>query len=145
MWLLHSAGTRLEPCHYGILCEKFRSCAFKWKEIAQSLQFKYPEIEEIATHRSGQPSSCLSDVIGKWLEWAPGDNRGSSEYATREQLLVAVEKAGFGRLASEVTLDPGMSVYLSVCMSACQKLSYRCWYCHQIGDLRVWAHSTHAL
>ena len=44
------------------------------------------------------PNSCLEDMIGHWLQWAPGDARGSKNHATLEQLQQAVDVAGFGAL-----------------------------------------------
>jgi hypothetical protein len=42
-------------------------------------------------------------MIGDWLEWAPGDARGSEDYATLEHLQIAVSEAGFGVVASKLT------------------------------------------
>ena len=46
----------------------------------------------------------LSEMIAEWLEWAPGDNRGSEYYATLKSLKSAVGKAGLGRTSQELTL-----------------------------------------
>jgi hypothetical protein len=96
-------GTRLKAADYGCLCVKVRPCAAKWKLIAQSLRFTHNEISAIeANPRNVQPNSYLDNVVGVWLEWAPGDARGSEDYATLEQLQIAVNKAGYGAIASEL-------------------------------------------
>jgi hypothetical protein len=81
-----------------------RCCAAEWKLIAQSLRFTFPEISTIeANPRNVGPTSCIDNVIGLWLEWAPGDARVSKDYPTLEQLQSAVSKAGHGVVASELT------------------------------------------
>jgi hypothetical protein len=98
-------GTRLIATHYGRLCEKIKPCASHWKFIAASLSFTYNEIINIeANPRNVQSNSFLNDVIGVWLNWAPGDGRGSKDYATLEHLQTAVSKAGCGLIASELTM-----------------------------------------
>jgi aminoglycoside phosphotransferase len=96
-------NTRLKGTDYGCLCEKLHSCAAKWKQIAQSLRFTCSEILNIETcPRNMELNSYIDNVVGVWLEWAPGDARGSEDYATLEQLQNAVSKAGFGVVASEL-------------------------------------------
>jgi hypothetical protein len=97
-------NTRLEASDYGCLCEKLRPCAAKWKHIAQSLRFTYSEVSNIESNpRNMELTSCLDNVIGVWLQWAPGDDRGSKDYATLEHLQIAVSKAGCGVVASKLT------------------------------------------
>lgn len=47
----------------------------------------------------------LRAMLVDWLQWRPGDARGSTQYATLAALREAVDKAGFGRTASELTLN----------------------------------------
>ena len=47
-------------------------------------------------------SNYLSAMLSDWLQWAPGDARGSSCYATLESLKDAVDKAGLGSLAQKL-------------------------------------------
>jgi hypothetical protein len=97
-------NTYLRATDYGCLCEKLRSCAAEWRLIAQSLGFTFSEIAIIETNpKNVRPTSYIENVIGVWLEWAPGDARGSEDYATLEQLQIAVDKAGFGVIASKLT------------------------------------------
>ena len=43
------------------------------------------------------------------MEWAPGDSRGSTKYANLEDLKSAVSKAGFGVIATELSLQQGVA------------------------------------
>ena len=50
------------------------------------------------------PRSFLNSMLSDWMQWAPGDSRGSEDYATLEGLRVAVDKAGFGKVAQDLVL-----------------------------------------
>ena len=43
----------------------------------------------------------LRELLSQWLEWAPGDARGSTGYATRESLVAALRKANLGVLVEK--------------------------------------------
>ena len=45
------------------------------------------------------PGSYLSEMLTQWLQWAPGDGRGSKGFATKESLYDALLKINLGRLA----------------------------------------------
>ena len=47
------------------------------------------------------PKSFLREVLTQWLQWAPGDGRGSTSYATKESLHAALLKANLGQLAEQ--------------------------------------------
>ena len=47
------------------------------------------------------PGSWLGQMLTQWLEWAPGDGRGSTGFATKETLHVALLKANLGQLAQQ--------------------------------------------
>ena len=38
-------------------------------------------------------------MLAQWLEWAPGDSRGSTSFATLEDLKAALYQAGLGATA----------------------------------------------
>ena len=50
----------------------------------------------------GDPASYLSAMLSAWQQWAPGDARGSRDYATMEALSGAVDRAGLGLTAQEL-------------------------------------------
>jgi hypothetical protein len=80
------------------------------------LQFKHDEILNIeANPRNAEPTTCMDKVIGDWLEWAPGDARGSEDYATLERLQIAVDEAGYGVTALELK---GMQIYTIIILKA---------------------------
>ena len=45
------------------------------------------------------PKSYLRVLLSQWLQWAPGDGRGSTGFATRESLRAALLRANLGQLA----------------------------------------------
>jgi hypothetical protein len=48
------------------------------------------------------PNSFLIELLSQWLQWAPGDGRGSTGFATRESLRAALLKANLGQLAHQL-------------------------------------------
>ena len=86
---------------------KLRGHSKKWKLIGEGLGFTPNELDEIeATPRLfvGAPTSFLREMLSAWQQWAPGDARGSSEYANLDSLRRAVDKAGLGRMAQELAV-----------------------------------------
>ena len=78
----------------------------KWEKIAQRLGFTPDEIAIIKatpTHLLTAPTSYLDAMLEEWEQWAPGDARGSADYATLEGLIAAVRAAGLGRTAQELS------------------------------------------
>ena len=78
------------------LVEQLWPHAAKWREIGTYLGFRQTELNLIQTspmHLMGAPGSWLSAMLEAWLEWRPGDNRGSSESASLESLNRAVALA----------------------------------------------------
>jgi hypothetical protein len=79
--------------------------ASKWREIGTGLQFTHYELDNIQNKPlllGTAPASWLKEMISKWLQWAPGDNRGSTNYATVESLIIALVKAGLAAAADDL-------------------------------------------
>ena len=79
--------------------------ASKWREIGTYLEFHQPELNDIQARPAlfmEAPGSYLSAMLEGWLEWEAGDERGSTECATLENLKSAVSKAGLGRTATRL-------------------------------------------
>ena len=79
--------------------------AHKWKLIGQGLGFTADElsiIEATPTLLTTAPRSYLDAMLSDWWQWAPGDCRGSTDYATLASLKSAVNSAGLGRTAHEL-------------------------------------------
>ena len=92
-------GTRVYDRHLGTLIEQLNKCMPHWDEIALYLGFQKHEVDVIQTNPMimvrGQ-AACMSEVLGRWFQFAPSDHRGSTEYATLEALKSAVNRAGYG-------------------------------------------------
>ena len=76
----------------------------KWKEIGIHLGFTEGELDNIeARPRSSDlavaPSCWLKTMLSEWLEWAPGDSRGSTKSAALEDLEAVLRKAGLKEVA----------------------------------------------
>ena len=99
--------TPVKRFHYGILCQKLRPCAAKWKTIAGALGFFPGEIDNIQanpTNLADGPVSYMNDMLKVWMEKGPGDDRGSTDVATLEELVRAMGKANLGSIAQTLTL-----------------------------------------
>ena len=104
-----STRTRLnEKDHHRTLFTQLREHAAKWRIIGTHLGFHQGELDNIQSNpmllTQGPPLSYLSELLSTWLQWAPGDGRGSKDFATLEALKDAVSQAGFGRTALDLTI-----------------------------------------
>ena len=94
--------------HHATLLSQLSIHAAKWREIGTYLGFKQGELDNIQS--SVLPSTdfttrCLSNMLAKWLEWAPGDGRGSTSFATLEALKTALRQAGLGVTACNLNVQ----------------------------------------
>ena len=90
---------------YNWICDKLRPHAHKWRTIGQGLGFLATELNNIEADPKNlinAPASYLYAMLDSWLQWAPGDDRGSKDYATVRSLSTAVDKAGLGVLAQDL-------------------------------------------
>ena len=46
----------------------------------------------------------MDAVLSVWMEKGPGDDRGSTDVATLEELVLAMRRANCGRIAQTLTL-----------------------------------------
>jgi hypothetical protein len=81
--------------------EKLQKYPHKWRGIGQGLGFHSHELDAIQSQATA-PTSCLNEMLSSWQQWAPGDHRGSTSYATLESLRTAVDRAGLGLTAQEL-------------------------------------------
>ena len=82
-----------------------QKCSHKWKKIAQGLGFTANELAIIKARPAllmDAPTSFLDAMLAEWQQWAPGDARGSTSYATLHALRKAVNEAGLGLTAQEL-------------------------------------------
>ena len=77
----------------------------KWREIGTYLGFRPSELDDIHVrpilYGTG-PKSFLSAMLEEWLRWAPGDQRGSTKYATLEGLSDALQKSELSEVAQSI-------------------------------------------
>ena len=77
--------------------------ASQWKEIGSELGFLQGELKNIEGNQTLQdPKAYLTEMLSKWLQWAPKDRRGSKSHATKESLVTALANANLGQLAEEI-------------------------------------------
>ena len=89
------------------LLHQFKTHAAKWREIGIHLGFLPGELDNIEARPNlsqGAPVSWFGAILESWLQWAPGDNRGSTNFATLEDLKDALSEAGLGASAHDLTL-----------------------------------------
>ena len=96
-----------EQDHLSILLIQLQTHSAKWKEIGTFLGFRYSELENIQAKpflMSGAPTSWLQEMLANWFQWAPGDSRGSTNFATLEDLKTALNQAGLGATAHDLEI-----------------------------------------
>lgn len=98
---------RLTDIHHAHLLQQLQIHAARWKDIGTYLGYRQGELDNIQLNArlSIDPSTrCLSEVLSKWFQWAPGDARGSTNFATLESLKNALRQAGLGATAHDLKL-----------------------------------------
>ena len=100
-------GALSESDHLSTLLHKLNPHASKWREIGTHLGFRQGELDNIE-HKplllNEGPKAWLREMLREWLEWAPGDSRGSSSSASIECLKCALDNSGLTQTALEVEL-----------------------------------------
>ena len=100
--------TRCDIAHHAELFSQLKVHAAKWRDIGTHLGFLQGEMDNIQSspmNLTGAPQSYLSAMLALWLEWAPGDARGSAHYTTLEALKSAVSEASLGSTADSLKLS----------------------------------------
>ena len=92
--------------HLAMLLNKLKDHAWQWRDIGSSLGFRQGELNNIQASIQQQdvPVGCLRAMLPQWLQWAPGDNRGSSSFATLNALKTALKDCGLAAIASNISL-----------------------------------------
>ena len=104
----HEPDDQCNTSHHELLVTQLSANAAKWRDIGTHLGFRQGELDIIESKpnlHQGAPKSWLSAMLAEWLEWAPGDQRGSNQVATLSSLKYAVKMAGLGRTASVLTIN----------------------------------------
>ena len=101
------SSSRLTSSHHGTLLQQLSKHASEWKLIGAALSFTPQELTCIESRPlllATSPHSWLSEMLTQWLQWAPGDRRGSKDFATLEGLKDALFKANLGATAYDLKL-----------------------------------------
>ena len=96
---------RLYNDHHSVLLKQLTKHASAWRDIGTYLGFSQGELSNIQVNQSllvNSPVSWLSAMLSQWLQWAPGDSRGSNSFATLEDLKSALRNAGLGVTAHDL-------------------------------------------
>ena len=101
----HLLLNRLSDNHHSVLLKQLTKHAATWKEIGTYLGFTQGQLDNIQANQflaMNSPVSWLSTMLAQWLQWAPGDSRGSTSFATLEDLKTALNQAGLGATAHDL-------------------------------------------
>ena len=96
---------RLTDDHHSVLLKQLTKHAASWREIGTYLGFTQGQLNNIQANQflaTNSPVSWLSAMLSQWLQWAPGDSRGSTNFATLEDLKTALNQAGLGATAHDL-------------------------------------------
>ena len=93
---------KLDKHHHVVLFRQLSKHSSKWKIY---LGFLPEELDIIGAkshlYHEG-PKGFIYEMLSEWLEWAPGDQRGSTQYATLAAINKAISDAGLGATAAEL-------------------------------------------
>ena len=85
----------------------------RWRDIGTHLGFRLDELSSIQGNMglyTSAPQSWLKALLDNWLDWGPGDGRGSTSYATLDGLIAALNKCGLeiaaNNLQDNSIIDP---------------------------------------
>ena len=77
-----------------------------WETIGAHLGFLQSELNNIQAKfghaLNDAADTFLREMLSDWLQWAPGDDRGSKSYATLRDLSNVLEECGLGEAANEL-------------------------------------------
>ena len=98
------AATRLSSSDYSAINSILKEHAARWRDIGGALGFRQGELDNIQSSpmlMMQAPGSWLGQMLTQWLEWAPGDGRDSTGFATKKALHVALLETNLGQLAQQ--------------------------------------------
>ena len=98
---------KLTELHHPVLLQQLTKYASHWRTIGEGLRFTPYELDNIEAKPlllQRAPTSWLSAVLTEWLQWTPGDSRGSKDFATFETLIFALNEAGLAAAANDLHL-----------------------------------------
>ena len=102
-----STSGRITVDQLRILYQQLYQYAYEWMGIGRNLGFKDGELKNIQDNvplLTHSPGSYFREMLSKWQQFAPGDGRGSTNYATLEGLKYALKQTNLGVVADELHL-----------------------------------------
>ena len=92
--------------HLAMLLNQLKDRAWQWRDIGSNLGFRQGELNNIqaSVQQQDVPVGYLRAMLTQWFQWAPGDNRGSSSFATLNALNTALKDCGLAATASNISL-----------------------------------------
>ena len=113
-FIIHAASSSDNPTaakltqqHIPSLLQQLKNHASKWREIGIHLGFLLSELSNIEARPNlmqSAPTSWLSALLEEWIQWAPEDSRGSTDFAKMEDLKNALKQAGLAATAHDLKL-----------------------------------------
>ena len=103
----NTVDKRLTYYHLSTLVSALKNHAVQWREIGTHLGFQPGELVNIEGKPSlfnDAPQSWLQAMLSDWLQWTPGDSRGSPSFASFEMLKSALNKSGLAATAYDLSL-----------------------------------------
>ena len=101
----HGEIKRLTDNHHSVLLKQLTKHAAVWREIGTYLGFTQGQLDNIQANQflaTNSPVSWFSSMLAQWLQWAPGESRGSTNFATLGDLKAALSQAGLGATAHDL-------------------------------------------
>ena len=83
--------------HIGSLHRSMRACPgveSAWQPIAVRLGFTIKEIDRIRNEE--ESGRHLFEMLNEWVQWYPGDRRGSTTFPIYSKLVTAIVETGYG-------------------------------------------------
>ena len=96
---------RLSKLSREVLFRQLCDYSTRWGDIGGYLGFTSGELKNIRHFPmlfANAPQSWLKRLLGEWLDWFPGDSRGSTSFATLDDLKAALIKCGLEITANDL-------------------------------------------
>ena len=117
---------RLSKLSREVLFRQLCDYSTRWGDIGGYLGFTLDELDKIHCLPmlfANAPQSWLKRLLDEWLDWVPGDARGSTSFATLDDLKAALIKCGLETAANNLhgnildsAIDLGKVIWSKVAM-----------------------------
>ena len=97
-----TTSDRLSSRNLPSLLQQLSEIVTRWRDIGSHLGFTEGELSTIQASPlllSDGPRGWLREILSQWLERAPGDGQGITDFATLEGLKHSLRQANLGAIA----------------------------------------------